>query len=896
MAVTTVAFEDLNSWLQAQPENTTSTPYELNITGLTEFDVEKSTTRGTLGYIIRNNNKKYINISATELPRVSSLDHTFSYCSTLVVAPTIPNSVTSLPYTFSDCTSLVNAIIPDSVREMTGTFIRCALTSIIIPNGVTSLIGTFSYCTELTVAPNIPNSVTDLSEAFYGCTSLTSVIIPNNVTRLFQTFYGCTSLVNAPIIPYGVYIMTNTFYGCTSLVTPPDIPNNVTSLSQTFYGCTSLTTAPIIPNNVTNMDSTFKGCTSLTSAPIIPDSVTSMNNTFEDCTSLSYKSILPDSVTSSSDCYNNVTINNWKGNDTQYNSFVSSFAEQQSTAFDVWNVDTDEHTFGVDISNLSTLLSEQPVNTASTPYSIKILGLTTSNYTGIKTALTANNTKCVDLRYTELPSVTSLQGTFEWCETLIYSPQLPSSLEEMRRTFANCTALKVAPAIPSTVYDMWDAFYNCSTITTPPTIPSGVTNINETFCGCSSLTSAPTMPSGVTAMMSTFEGCSSLTSAPTIPSGVTTLESCFKGCSSLTSAPAISSNVTDLSNTFEGCTDITEISLIPSSVTYAKEAFKGCSSLEKIDEFGIALSTITSNEDDFQDMFKGCSSLVQIGYKIDEAEQWHIFRLKFGSSTVEGVIYDKSGNATDINSGSPVSLTKSTLTLPIKTDEVWFPTGYSDDDDIDEIIEKVIANKYTYFKKETIPPDEKTMILWADDKDHFMTNIEMGDILDFDTWAEFEQALPNLPVGQKCAIKEGTNFSTVDRVESGVYNPVTSNAVAQAMGTSLDDTGTVSIASQVTKNLGVTEVLACRKRNLVYLYIGGTYSGQPTTTSQVFLTGLPQKYRPSFDQSGFALAGYNSSQKTVFGRGGINSNGEITLGETAWNNGTQIRSCFIYMI
>ena len=156
------------------------------------------------------------------------------------------------------------------------------------------------------------------------------------------------------------------------------------------------------------------------------------------------------------------------------------------------------------------------------------------------------------------------------------------------------------------------------------------------------------------------------------------------------------------------------------------------------------------------------------------------------------------------------------------------------------------------------------------------------DLSGFATKAELQDAI--------------TELSPVNEVAVGNMQSVNSNAVANAMGMSLDDESVVDITSQVTKYLGINEVKIKRKSNFVYLYIGGTYSGQPTTTSQQFLYGLPQKYKPTLDQSGFALAGYNSSQKTVFGRGGINTDGNITLGETAWNNGTQIRSCFIYMI
>ena len=124
---------------------------------------------------------------------------------------------------------------------------------------------------------------------------------------------------------------------------------------------------------------------------------------------------------------------------------------------------------------------------------------------------------------------------------------------------------------------------------------------------------------------------------------------------------------------------------------------------------------------------------------------------------------------------------------------------------------------------------------------------------------------------------------------------VTSNAVATNLGMQYDDNDLVDITSQVTKFLGVTTVYARRKNNLVYLYIGGVYSGSPTTSSQSMLKGLPSKYKPKIEQNGFAFMGYNSNQRAVTGRGGVTIDGDITLGETSWNNGTQIRTCFIYM-
>ena len=54
-----------------------------------------------------------------------------------------------------------------------------------------------------------------------------------------------------------------------------------------------------------------------------------------------------------------------------------------------------------------------------------------------------------------------------------------------------------------------------------------------------------------------------------------------------------------------------------------------------------------------------------------------------------------------------------------------------------------------------------------------------GDsIKTYPTMTDLEQDLPNLAEGQIVATEEGDAFTTVDTVQSGVFNPVTSNAVA----------------------------------------------------------------------------------------------------------------------
>ena len=62
---TTVAFSDLNTWLSNAAANTADTAYSLNVTGLTESNIKSSDTTGTIGYVLKSNSTKYVNLSDT---------------------------------------------------------------------------------------------------------------------------------------------------------------------------------------------------------------------------------------------------------------------------------------------------------------------------------------------------------------------------------------------------------------------------------------------------------------------------------------------------------------------------------------------------------------------------------------------------------------------------------------------------------------------------------------------------------------------------------------------------------------------------------------------------------------------------------------------------------------
>ena len=747
---TQVNFSDLETWLSNQPENTPETAYEIEVINIPRLTNPRTDFRNKL---VGDNITKYVDLSATEL-----------------TGSNVPNSGTynnSLEYLFGDCINLVKP----------------------------------------PVISNISTTGLKLNEMFKGCTNMVEApALPQRIARFDYMFQGCSSMTTPPVLTntYFDYRYVSNAFENSGITTAPVIPYGFTNLDAFFAGCTNLVYAPILPASLISISSCFDGCTALTNPPSIPSSVTDVSFAFRNCTSLSYKPIIPSGATYTDYVFDGVTQTKWADTETKLENWIPN----QTSEFEVLVIEEDEDNnrynildrtvYGVSVSNLSEWLEDMDENTTATPYEIKVLSLTSSNINDIGTALNENETKFVDLGWTTIPSVTSMSETFDGCSSLIVSPVLPSGLASLVQVYKNCVNLSEYPSIPSSVSNLSYAFEGCSFNATPTlsnsvtnmtgtfkncvnleeitNFPTGLLNLSECFAGCALLEEIPTLPSTITSLSGTFKGCVGLEEAPTIPSNVTDISYTFKGCI-IDEAPAIPSSVTNMNGTFKNCKNITEIELIPSSVTSAEECFMGCSSLAVIDEFRVPLATLENNED-FHNMFLGCPNLNQIGYKIDESSEWHVFRLKFGNSTVEGEIFDKSGNVTDINGGTAVSITKDTLTLPIKTDELWFPSGYQDSA-IDAVIHNVLTYKYTYFnKEEVLQPNKKSFVLWAEDKDNFKTNLSLGsDIPVYPTLADLEADISNLSDGDIVAYEQGGD-GVVDAVTSGDLRAVTSNAVA----------------------------------------------------------------------------------------------------------------------
>jgi len=304
------SISSLNTYLQGIPANTADTPYiiALNVNNLGG----SYNTSGSLGYVLNANKTKYVSIDLSDSTFTGIENNAF--CTTNLIAITIPDSVTSIALppnyitdndssSFNSCTNLtvinvdsgntkfssIDGVLYDKNKT---TLIRYPQgkkdISFTIPDSVTSITNhAFGRCTSLT-SVTIPDSVTTIRWcAFYVCTNLTSVTIGNRVTGIYDyTFASCTNLKNVTIGNNVTDIGYSAFYRCTSL-TSVIIPDSVTYIGEcSFDSCTNLTSVTI-GNSVTIIEaSAFSGCKNLVSVNI-PDSVTSFSSyAFDGCTSL----------------------------------------------------------------------------------------------------------------------------------------------------------------------------------------------------------------------------------------------------------------------------------------------------------------------------------------------------------------------------------------------------------------------------------------------------------------------------------------------------------------------------------------------------------------------------------------------------------------------------------
>ena len=701
MADYSVTFSELDALLQSLDANTVDTPYDIEITEITNAQCTGSltpyATDDTLQMTLQRNSTKYVSLCFSDIEAFTSIGE-FAFCEDRnLTSIIIPNTVTSIGnYAFNNNTNLVSVTIPSSVTVIYGgAFYGCIkITSIEIPYGVTYIgVETFYGCSALS-SITLPNSITAIyRNAFYSCVSLESVILPNSLKTISSYAFERCALISI-VIPNSVTeLSTYSFRYCTNLTTIY-VEHSFSELASAtigsaFYGCSSLTTVSVENEAVGQL---FKTKTGISVTPIARNSMIDVEVSF-------------------------------------LNSALGYLSDNQATLESCYKIHL-------------TDISHSDINCTSSSSSSEIASI-----------LNANSTKFValyigddDLNDDVIENgYVAIGFTFHNCATLI-ALYLGYEREGFKRIRDDINA-----------YGMCQNCTNLLEVNIEIKLPNDsdlrTQNIfTNAFASCSKLTSAKIISNNFNTDYSTFKDCTSLTTATV--SNCHFMNEMFYGCTNLESV-SISENSRNTTSAFYGCTSLRTVSLvnalgtqvesientaiIPSSVENATEMFKNCSSLTDVkietpyENFG-SRTTMTN-------AFEGCTSLEKVichnSPAISETA-YHAFRLALDSTNHQASVqcFDTNGNAvfkennvaTDIivpyGSGTDLELKK-------KTNLLGYSSSLTDDK-----VSKMMDNKVPITSNsQTLDPKSKTFVLWGEDDGqgnaNFKTNLSFaGAVID----------------------------------------------------------------------------------------------------------------------------------------------------------------------
>jgi hypothetical protein len=208
---TFTSIASLKTWLAAQPDNTSATPYKIALKGV---NLDAGNNWNDLGVAVKGDNFIELDLSActgTTIPDgydefkpggviitygtfvdIDNLlavklpaglktvgQYAFYDCGNLA-SVTLPASIETLgKYAFSYCIELETIVLPDGLKTLGGDlFQRSGLKTVTIPGSVTNWeAGTFKHCEYLTTV-TIEDGVTAIGEdAFWRDSSLAELIV-----------------------------------------------------------------------------------------------------------------------------------------------------------------------------------------------------------------------------------------------------------------------------------------------------------------------------------------------------------------------------------------------------------------------------------------------------------------------------------------------------------------------------------------------------------------------------------------------------------------------------------------------------------------------------------------------------------------------------------------------
>ncbi len=766
-----IPISELENTLKGFPVNTTSNPYIVDVTELTDAETNFSNgedfTPSVLADAITKGGR-YVSL-AESTNSVSSeyfiygLSDLNSQTQYLVGADFSKcTTIKSMSACFVGCTNLTTVVLPPSLRDnlsaisgdemsffqnlaLYGTFTGCsALSSVIgIPNNIEMLIKTFQN-SGITQAPNIPNSVKVMSGTFANCENLTSISsLPTSLQSMNSCFSGCSHLTSVPstitlkpldnqFLLLGEepdFVINHTFEGCKQLTTSVTFTGPITKMFSTFYDCASITSVGPIPSTVTDMSNCFKGCHSLTTMPVIPNGVTSLSSTFELCKALTSMTVLPK------------TVKNME--------YAFSWCAALTSINIPAEVKTLAHAF------YKTAITEVPPIPET----------------------------CSDLYY-----------AFSYCQNLITVKKIPKTVTSMNNSFTHCISLETI--------EMWDAPH---TLSYPPETPfSDCPNLTSvipknlysyTFLRATVFSSeksvvqwngfdvpfgdshyyldklpnndsaqsiddehspritellaancigADTAVEGsiqyelqntsnkklkitidedclketVTSFSKCFKGCTNVYELK-FPNSIETLTSMCEGCTNLSKISTLSDNVRSLNSAFKGCPNLTSIERMPAGVNDLTSAFETSSSANlDIGEWFLPLASMATYP--MQDAFKNRNGTIGLNKRklSTSSKRWYLVKFEVDTTTSPHScvysVYDLDNNLVKSDS-FPIST--ATINLSGKIDELVISGDLTSSK-----IQKAINYRTQFTSKTALDPANPNFVLWAKDPKKVVSN------------------------------------------------------------------------------------------------------------------------------------------------------------------------------
>jgi hypothetical protein len=236
----------LKTWLDAQPANTSATPYKI---ALKEVNLDTGSNWADLGVAVKDAGFIELDLSGctgTTIPdgRAESSSGkvtyygTFINCDNLVAVKLPAGLITIGTYAFRDCEELVSVVLPETVKFINDyAFNACfKLESINLPNGLQAIgRNGFAFCNLKSVV--VPDGITIIEDnTFNGC-DLTSVVLPGSLETIGRWAFNDNQNLTSITIPANVNSISGAAFAlCKSLVEVIMLPATPPAMTIGYEG------------------------------------------------------------------------------------------------------------------------------------------------------------------------------------------------------------------------------------------------------------------------------------------------------------------------------------------------------------------------------------------------------------------------------------------------------------------------------------------------------------------------------------------------------------------------------------------------------------------------------------------------------------------------------------